>query len=436
MGGENALYRYGLEESEGVPGSLWYYTRFESETFQLTRPPEPDPNIDPSGNEGESDSLKGEGSGKLTVAPNSESLLPLRIHHHGFYEYSAPAVGVGLWELRDFDPVGDVAPAHYLDSFHFGAWRDVESEYQGFGAKVSDMTLTVEANKNVRIEHDALFLRDTYARQPAEQVANAAWLGRWVLRGHQDETADYRKFKAVTPGGLGVATIVWGKGAAPYGETEYVVVDDWMFVREADDTIVGVGDVPRRDPLQIRPIFEGDLTEGDEWYIYPTSPKPVPVFSSRIKLTGVDLEARFSKNDGSTWQTVDIDSYSLKMMRPREARFGTGSKYAYTIGAPDNAKKAWEISFARTYIDQYFERALVAQKNIQIYAKLTGARIGSTAYEEFAEFELDRSKLTQAGSTTSGAGRLPENPVLRAWSDNGSPLCIERWQNTIASIAP
>lgn len=438
MAGQKGQFRYGFERAEGVPDLTSTFTPFESETFSMDLPYEPDPNLDPSGNETEGDNLKAEGTGTLVVAPNTEDLLQMRIHHHGFYEHTTPEAGVELWELRDFNELTDVALDHYVDSLWFGAWRDQRvnpTEYNGIGLKVSEFTLSVDANKHVHYEHQGLFLRDRFMRNPVEVAVNAAWLGGWVTRGHRqggDENGDYYKFKIVTPGALGVATLVWGKGAAAYGATEYVITDDWIDVRNADDTLAGT----RRQPFQIRPLFAGAFTADDEWRIHPTSPKPVSVTSPRPKLNGTALELRFSLNGGATWITKVIDQYSLKMGQPREAKFSLGSMYAQEIGFPDNSKRWWELSFNRTYVDRDFEQARVSGTVISAYAKFWGAPIGATGEEDYAEFTLERMKLSQAGATVTNAGDLPENPVLRAFSQNGSPLCVEKYQNTIADVHP
>lgn len=440
MAGQNALFRYGFERREGVPDRTSVFARFDSESFRMDRPYENDPNLDPSGNETEGDTLKAEGTGTVSGSPNSESWLTMRAHHHGFYEHTTPEAGVELWELRDFDETADAPLAHYVDSLFFGVWRDQEtlpSEYSGMGAKVTDFELSVDANKHVMFSHDLLYLRDAYMRNAIEQAVNAAYTGDWVRRGHRrsgDENGDYYKFKIVTPGALGVATVVFGKGAAAYGATEYIVTDDWLDVRNADDTLAGT----RREPIQIRPTPQaGDVfTAADEWRIYPTAPKPVPLFSTRPKLNGTELELRFSLNGGVNWITKVIDTFSLRMGTPREAKFALGSKYAGRIGFPANAKRWWEAEFDRAYVDRDLEQALVSNTTISCYAKFFGAAIGATGEEDFAEFTLERMKASAAGATITSGGDNSETTTLRAYSEAGSPLCIERYQNTVASIVP
>jgi hypothetical protein len=443
MAGEKGLFRFGLELAEGVEGPDSTYTRFISETFKMGRPYEPDPNLDASGNETEGDSLKAEGKGKLTLAPNTESTLALRVHQYGFYDHTTPTAGVELWELRDFDEISDTPIAEYVDSFWFGVWRDEEtdpSEYVGLGAKISEFTLSVDANKHVRYEFDALYLRDRYMATPSEVAVNAAYTGVVLVRGHRqsgDESGSYFKFKvpAASGGALdGTAKLVFGKGVAAYGTTPYpVVAGEWLTVYEADDTLGGT----RREPIEIMFVkgAPGDvLTVADEWHIDPTSDKATPVYSSRPKLTGTDLELRFSLNGGSTWITKVINSWSAKHGTPRETKFGLGSKYGGTIGRPQNAKRYWELSFDRSYVDRDFLKALTSGTVISAYSKFYGTLIGATGLEEFSEFTFDRTKVSEAGSTITSPGDLKENPVLRAFSENNSSLCVERHQNTVASL--
>src|SRR5688572_14444935 len=123
MAGQNAEIRYGFEVSEGVQGADSTYPGWATEDIRMGRPYEPDPNLDPSGNETEGENLKAEATWKLTAAPNSESFLPMRAHQHGFYDHTTPEAGVELWEMRDFDPLNDDAVPHYMDSLWFGVWR-------------------------------------------------------------------------------------------------------------------------------------------------------------------------------------------------------------------------------------------------------------------------------------------------------------------------
>lgn len=510
MAGQNGIFSYGLERAEGVPDRTIVDARFASETWRTTRPYEPDPNLDPSGNETEGDSLKAGGAGTVTASPNSEDWLTMRAHHHGWYEHTTPEAGVELWELRSFDETVDAPVTHYLDSIYARIWRDVESgasNYVALGAKVTDFELSVDANKFAMFTHNALFLRDRYMSNPVEFAVDAAYTGDWVVDGHRvsgNETGPDIAFKVVTGGALGVAEIVFGSsvllasltsvtttatattavphglttgntvtiaGATPsgyngsfvitvtgvttftytivsvsgvagtgtitashYGATEYLIVDDWMTAYKADGTIKGT----RREPIRIRPTMQtGDVfTIDDEWRTSPASTKPIAVYSNREKLSGTDLELTFSLNGGSTWLTKVIDSFSLKMGTPREAKFSLGSKYARTIGLPAQAKRWWEASFDRSFVDMDFERALVSGTTISAHARLYGTAIGSTGEEDYADFLLERMKATQAGSTITTAGDLPETIVLRAFSEDNSPLCVETYQNTVASITP
>lgn len=510
MPGQNGQFRYGFERAEGVPDRTSTFVPFDSESMTMDRPYEPDPNLDPSGNETAGDGLKAEGSGSISGSPNSESWLSMRAHQHGFYEHTEPEADVHLWTLRDFDETEDDPVSHYIDSLFFGAWRDqsvLPSEYFGMGAKVTDFELSVDANKHVMVSHDMLYLRDRYMRKPVELAVDAAYTGDVEVRGHRqsgDENGHAFGLRVSTAGAIGVAKWKMGTGvviasltsvgtlataitliphgfttgntvtvagatpaeynvtavitvtgastftyvivdaddvaatgtitAVKYGATEYFIVDDWTTIVDPADALVGT----RREPVQVRATPQtGDLfTVGDEWRIYATAPKPVAVYSTRPKLNGTELELRFSLNSGATWITKIIDTFSLKMGTPREAKFSLGSKYAQRIGYPANAKRWWEASFGREYLDRDLEQARVSGTTISAYAKFFGAPIGATGEEDFAEFELSRMRVSQAGSTVTGPGDLAETVTMRAFSEAGSTLCIERYQNTVESIVP
>jgi hypothetical protein len=510
MAGQNGVFSYGLERAEGVPDRTIVDARFASETFRMSGSYEPDPNLDPSGNETEGENLQRAGTGDVTAAANSESWLTMRAHHHGYYEVATPAVGVKLWTLRSYDETEDTPVDHYLDSLYARVWRDVESgasQYNATGVKVTEFELSVEANKFAMFKHSALFLRDRYMALPSEVDVDAAYTGNWVVDGHRqagDELGPDIVFKASTAGALGAAEIVFGSGhnivsltsvgttatavtdvphglttgdtvtvsgatpagynvtaaitvtgtttftytivsvagvaatgtlyATHYGVTDYLVVDDWLTVVNANDTRKGT----RGEPIRIRPTIQaGDLfTVGDEWKITPTAAKPVVVYTEREKLNGTALDLRFSLNGGTTWLTKTIDKYTLKMGVPREAKFSLGSKYARTIGVPAPAKRWWEASFDRSYVDMDFERAWRGQRTISVHSQLFGTAIGSTGYEDYSDYLMERTKATAAGSTITTAGDLPETITVRAYSEGGSPLCIETHQNTVASIEP
>lgn len=511
MPGQNAQVRYTLSAAEHVPGRDWWYPGWATEDFDMSRPGEPDGNINASGNEGRTENLLAEGTWSLSGQPDSESYVPMRAHQHGFYEQlAAPAVGVGLIELRDYDPVNDDPVAQYLESLDFGIWRDVRrdpSEYMAFDAKVADFTLTAEANKYVMFEHSGLFLRDTYMATPAEVAANAAYTGRWERRGHRrdgDENGPSVAWRVSSGGAVGVAELQYGSaqniasltsvdtlatavtsqphglttgdlvtisGATPaeynvanaaitvtgaatftyvivdagdepatgtivsvtFGADEYLIVDDWMDVYDADGATKGT----RREPVQIRPIPEtGDVfTIGDTWRLDPTSGKPIAVLSASGKLVTTDLQLELTLSGGRVHK--QFESFSFKMGTPREAKPGVGSKYHQRIGAPDDANKWWELSFDRDLLDLDFERARTSNAVISAYAKFYGPQIGSTGFEHFAEFTFDALTVTNAGGTIQSPGDTPEQVVLRAFpATNGASLCVERYQNTVASIAP
>lgn len=511
MPGQNASVRYGFATGQHVPGNEWWYPGWATEDFRMDRPLEPDPNIDPSGNEGEGENLIATGTWSLSAAPNSESFVPMRAHQHGFYEQlAAPAVGVGLIELRDYNPVSDDPVAHYLDSLNFGIWRDVVAsprEYMAWEAKVAEFTLTAAANKYVMYEHSGLYLRDTYMGRPVEVDADAAYTGSWERRGHRrqgDQGGPAIAFRASGAGAVGVAELVWGSahdaasltsvtttatftatkphglttgdlvdvvgatqteynvtaaaitvtspvaftyvivsvsGAAAtgtpvalhFGTDEHLIVDDWMVAYGADDVTKGTP----REPVEIRPILNpGDLfTIGDTWRMDAVSGEPVPVLSTRGKLTATALELEIQVTGGVIHKS--FESFSLTMGTPREAKQTVGSKYASRIGSPDNAKKYWELTFDRDLEDLDFEDARTSGARISAYVKFLGTPIGSTGFDDYAEFDFAATKVTNAGGTISSPGDTPEQVVLRAIpASPGDSLCIERYQNSVASIAP
>jgi hypothetical protein len=509
MPGQNALVRYGFSAAEGVPGVDFWYPRWATEETKMERPNEADPNIDPSGNETEGENLMASGTFKITGAPDSESYLPMRVHQHGFYDHESPTGGVELYELRDFDAVDDDPVAHYIDSLHFGVWRDVRdslSEYRAHEAKVSDFTLTANANKYVMFEHNGLYLRDTYMADPTAMVS-ADFAGRWVVRGHRrqgDESGPAIAFRVSTAGAIGVAKLKMGlaydlasltsvgtlatattvathglttgasvtvSGATPteynvtavitvtgaktftyvivdaddapatgdviavnVGATEYLIVDDWMDTYTAAAVTKGT----RREPVQIRPVPDaGDtFTIGDTWRIPPQASKPVAVVSTRPKLNATEMELNFTIGGGPTIRKI-IQSFTFKMGTPREAKEGVGSKYMQRIGQPDNSKKWWEISFDRDLTDLDYEHARISGAHVSAYAKFYGSPIGSTAFEDFAEFTFAALKVTDAGGTVTSPGDTPEKVTMRAFpASPGASLCVERYQNTVASIDP
>lgn len=450
MAGDRGLVRGGFELAEGVPGHDFYSIPFESESFAAEPTYEPNPNLNPTGNETQGEILRMDGSGQLVCAANSESLLFVRIHHHGFAAKTSPAAGVHLWELRDIEEGVDAPLAFNVDSLHYGVWRDEEtnpSEYRVLGAKVTEFNARTDANSYVFMDHDHVFLRDRIVKKPDEIAVNAAYAGTVEVRGHRaggDEYGDYYKFRVVTAGALDgslpLPTIQWGKGAAAYpgvGIATYPVVpNEWLDAHNPDGTIAGLAE----SPLQIRFIADPAtdvLTAADEWRILATAPKPVPAFSARPNLLSTRCEVRFSRNGGVTWFTKVIEGgFTLKMGRPREVKFGLGSVFGQRIGRPDDARKWWELGFNTTYQDRDLVNAMRSGVAFQAYARFDGAFIGATGLKDFAEYTLEKLRVTQAGSNISTAGDLPESPVLRAFSSEGSPLCIERYQNTIASVTP
>lgn len=435
MAGESAQVRFGLERSEGVPGHDQWYTKFASESFTMERPYEQNPNIDPTGNETQGDNLQATGTGQLAIAGNSESLLPIRAHMHGYYEIATPAAGVRDWTLRDLDEVNDTPIAHYLDSLHFGIWRDertLPSEHKFYGAKASQFEISVDSFKHVMMSHDFLFLRDTYMRVH-EQAVNVAFTGEIHPRGHRqagDESGDYYKFKVVTAGALGVAEIVWGKGAAAYGTTEYLTAAV-MDVMNADDTRAGT----RAEPFQILIAAGGVFTLNDEFYIYPTTPKPVAVFTSRPTLNATKLDLEFVVGGATLSRT--IESFAIRHGVPREGVGGVGSKYFGTIDVPAESKHWWEIEFGSIYVDRILEQALISGQRIEAHAKFWGGFIGASGLEDFSEWTIPYMNLTAAGSGgVQSPGRLPENVTLRAYQGPDEPFCTEVHRNTVTSITP
>lgn len=217
------------------------------------------------------------------------------------------------------------------------------------------------------------------------------------------------------------------------GATEYLIADDWMEVYKASGARKGT----RREPVQIRPTMEtGDVfTLGDSWRIPAAAPKPTPTYSARERLTGTDMELSF-EIDGVPKTITIAKSFSLKRSRPLEIKEGLGSKYGQDIGEPSDSQIWWEASFPRTYVDMDFEQALVSDATIKVVVKLWGTPISDTDYEDFVEFTLENTSIGAAGTTITGPGDLDETVTLRAFPVAGTPLCVEKRQNTIASIEP
>lgn len=435
MSGSNGQVRFGIESSEGVPWHDSWFTPFISESFRMERPSEPNPNIDGSGSLLRGDNLQATGTGTLIVAPNSEDLLPIRAVQHEHHEVSTPAVGVKLWEFRDFDAVEDTPVAYYDESLWFGLWRDQRddpSEYKVFGAKPSQLQITVDAFKHLRFQHDFLFLRDTYSRVVFEDV-DPAFTGELFVQGHRilgDEAGDddYFKIKIVDDGPLEDSTFVWGKGTDPYGTTEYPIMALMDVMTAAD-----LRYAPREEPYQIRwvDVVGSEFTADDEFRIYPSEPtKPVATLSQRPKLNAAKLDFEMLVN-GVTLSARPIDQFTISHITPREALGGVGAKYYQTIDRPNDARDYWQLTFASTYLDRKLEQALISGGLADAHVKFYGGYIGVTGLEDFGEYTLDDMWFTEAGiEGVTQPGRLPENVTLQ-----GS-TCVERWQNTIASIAP
>lgn len=221
--------------------------------------------------------------------------------------------------------------------------------------------------------------------------------------------------------------------AVTVGAAEYLIADDWMEVMKPNGARKGT----RREPIQIHPTPEdGDVfTLGDSWAIPAAAPRPTPVYTERQRLTGTDMELTF-EIDGVPKTIVIAKSFSLKMVRPREAKEGLGSKYLQDIGEPSDAQVYVEASFPRTYVDMDFEQALVSDATITCVAKLWGTPIGDTGYEDFAEYTCENMSIGAAGTTITSAGDLDETVTLRAYPVAGTPLFVEKYRNTVASIDP
>jgi hypothetical protein len=511
MSGKNGIFGYGLEVSKGVPDNVSTFTPFATESLQMDRPREANPNLDPSGASPKGELLRATGEGEVTGAADSESWLTMRAHHHGHYEPPTEVVAgeVYLWELRAYDETTDTPVSHYLDTLWFRIWRDQLTsprEYTGLWAKVTEFELSVDAHKFAMFKHSLLFLRDRYMGKPEEVAVNVAYTGTWEDRGHRargDELGPDIFFKVSTGGALGVAELQFGSrfgisitsvtttatatstvphglatgdevsvtGATPteynvtdtaitvtglytftypiasvagapatgtpiavsVGATEHTIVNDWMEVYKVDGTRKGT----RREPVQIHPVPEtGDLfTTGDSWTIPAAAPKPTPVYTERGRLTGTDMELSFDI-DGVTKTVTIAKSFSLKHVKPKEAKEGLGSKYLQDIGEPADAQEYWEATFPRTYVDMDFEQALVSDATITCNVKLWGTPIGDTGEEDFASWDLENMSISAAGTTITSAGDLDETVTLRSFPVAGTPLCVEQYQNTVASIDP
>ena len=429
-----AILGYGFEQALGVEGPLNTWPRWSSETLAAEPVYEPDPNIDPTGDEAKGEVLRFNGGGTVTSAPDSESWLKARVQHHGYYEQSTPATGVRDYELRREEVGVDTPPAHYIDSLNFGVWRDERDNptvHRLMGGKVNVFTASVDANKYVNYSQSLIFTRDSYMDQPEEVAVDAAWTGSWRSRGHReggDENGDEYNFKVVTQGAVGVAEIVFGKNGV-YGTTEYLVVDDWMDVRNVDDTLAGLF-------FQIRPIPGGVLTVDDEFKIDPVSAKPVPVQSTRPKLNGNNLIIEIGLG-GVTLDRI-IETFELTMTEPVEGKFGLTSPFAQDVDLQSgDARRSWGISFdAAQYVDLRLRQALISGRPLTAYTKFSGAPIGSTGLYDFAEFTLPNLVITNAGATITGPGRPKEPVQMRAFAAAGDVTMTEKYRNTILSIAP
>lgn len=222
--------------------------------------------------------------------------------------------------------------------------------------------------------------------------------------------------------------------AVRFGATEYLIVDDWMDVYKADGTFKGT----RGEPVQIRPTPEtGDLfTLDDTWRIGPRGAKPIGTVSARGKLKATEMELEFTIGGGVAFRKV-IQNFTMEHGTPWEVGPGLGSKYHQSIDKPENARNYWEVTFDRELKDLDFELARVSGARVSAYAKFYGSAIGSTGLEDYAEYFIEAASVTNAGGTVTSPGKTPESVTLRAFpASAGASLCVERYQNTVASIDP
>lgn len=442
MSGNNAQIRLGLETSEGVPGHDQDGIPFSTESLEMEYVPVDSKNIDPSGNRPATEILAAHGKGSIVSEVNSESFLRTRIHMNAvprtgkaFFIQENQATGVERYTLRDYDPLTDTVETWHAGSMHAGVWRDEmenPTEYRALGMKAEKMTLAVKAGEFAVMTHDFLYLREAFSDNPAK-IGGAAFAAGELftdgLRAADDANGDEYNFKVPVGGGgvLGVAKLVFGKNGV-YGTTEYVTASI-MDIMNADDTLAS-GDLRLNYRLHI--TDDAIFVAGQEWKIEAVSGKPVPVTSTRPKLTGAS--ALFEWTLGGVTKSRRIDEFTIEQYAPREAKPGIGSIFDQEIGYPQDSRRYWNVMFNSQYKNLEMKQALTFNRTFIVHVQLRGAYIGSTGLLDYVEYTFGDMRLNGgAGATIQNPGDNPENPKF---TSAGATPCVEVIQNTVASVDP
>ncbi len=418
--GADAQFSYGLELAEGIPGGTEVFMGFVNEDMGMNRPDEPNPNIDPSGEEVEGDNLRVDGAGKYSSAYDVASILRERAHFFGWYAHTSPVGGVDQYVLRKQE-AGDADPTIYLDSLAYNIYRGDGNPQRLSGAKISETNLKLQEYKHAILDRTVLMSRDTHIGDPDLTTGTASdFSGVAVVTGHRTDPASSDAIlMKVIDGGLldGTATVAFTKGATPFVATTKFAVVNGKRIAVVYGDFSHAGKRLNREEVYVTfwtddPLDE--LTAGDIWTLDPIRSVMVPTYSTAMRLTGVD--AQIEMVIGGVTRTTDLDlslhSLDIKTTRPYRQNGGLGSKYNFSVNK--TGQMGYVITAGRDYMDLDFYRALVNGDPAAVDIQVVGAQIGSTAYYETHHIEMLTGKVKQAGGRVGNRDILPETVEIRA----------------------
>src|SRR5574340_23671 len=352
---------------------------------------------------------------KYDLEPKADDIVFPLAHQCGWYDTPTDLTGAYQWSIRPFVPVTDTAPI-YLDTFHDETDLGDSYPVATIGQRISDLDLSVQANKIVSCSFTGLAPRDTYLDEPDFDTDGGTYTGYMSWYGHPNATAGaYTTFKVkcTTPGALdGTAKVSFTHDAVAYGATEYAVTAGTPIkVYMADGSDPGVS---YKDGVYVVFSSGGTLSLNDEWSIDVVRVKQTASYTPQNPFTACDVTFTI----GGT--SYNVHNISLKCSHPLKANQVIGAKYASTI--QNNGK--WQVSLTldRDAEDVVLLKNLIRGAAAAVVLKMQGDLIGATAHRETWEIDLDHVMVSDATRDVSNDNTLPEKIGLEAFTDGTDPI--------------
>jgi hypothetical protein len=428
--GKFAQLAFGVEQIAGQKAATMYYGKAKAGAFKFT----PDrPLTFPKGG-----NLRGQQNKGLNthvdlpfsfgLDADVDTITRLNTHLRGYGSIATLSAPAYAWTTRDFIKNVDSMSSVY-DTLSIEGDKDDGTATLLLGCVLTKSKMKVADKALIDMSFEGMAQHYTEHNDGAWSTNGGTFTGRVLIRGNRlkDASTDANalKFKATTPGAPGTALIKWTKGAVAYGSnTRLTTLNTWYPLLLADDSNAS------GDPLEpmeycVTGSPAGTFTTNDEQTYAMARTRGVATFSARNPLSMVGMTVTIA---GVTYVIGGVD---IEHTRPRVAR-RAGSKFPFDY--LNDGEENWKITLTRKYTDRVAWDLLKSGAVAALDMQIQGDQISSTIYRELWRRNFAQVQIANAGADPDKSGSLDEQIVIEPSFDGSNALCVDTFNNTLATL--